>query len=259
MGEREKDFKRRLDIANFANNSEVRNENLNENRTSQLNRKNRTSKSNRGKERLKKVGLALGFALVGMTGYHVVTGNEAPNLEEILENGGNLEDLKMSKDSYNMIQDFYSKLENVEELSDNELKEMIKESREIQYKILKEKIGAVYKVSPEDISLLPTRTPSSNLDQPKAAAIMIGDKEERDISSEIEELIEKCQDANDNLSLVNDEDEYNRDKVIKALKDDKETIDGMATIIFKDEEGKLVTYKITLDENEYNQQEEMER
>ena len=119
----------------------------------------------------------------------------------------------------------------------------------------------IYNVNESEISIIPEGAMENNGEVSQEAAVKVGDEiVTTDISTEVREMFQNCEDANINYRKVNDKDKYNRENTIKALKDDKNTINEMAAQkITRTKDGRLEADIMTVGELEEKQQEEMER
>ena len=119
----------------------------------------------------------------------------------------------------------------------------------------------IYNVNESEISIIPEGAMENNGEVSQEAAVKVGDEiVTTDISTEVKEMFQNCEDANINYRKVNDKDKYNRENTIKALKDDKNTINEMAAQkMTRTKDGRLEADIMTVGELEEKQQEEMER
>ena len=225
--------------------------------------KRRNTKGKRNYNRIKAVIAASVILFGGMGAYSEYKENQKQNipveLQTALENGETLETLGIDESTYEDIRKF--NLMDIENLSDEELKDMIKDSKNIQFEIVKDKLSEIYNVDESEISIIPEGAVLSDGEVSQEAAVKVGEEiVTTDISTEVKEMFQNCEDANINYRKVNDEDEYNKEDTIKALKDDKKTINQMAAKkITKTKDGRLEADIMTVGEIAEKQQEGMER
>lgn len=221
-------------------------------------------KMKRDYKRLKAIFATTAVLLGGMTAWTVYTEQQrrsAPiELEAALKNGETLETLGIDESTYEDIQKFNSV--DIDSLSDEELKDMIKDSKNIQFEIVKDKLSEIYNVDESKISFIAEGEEKVSSEANRQAEVIVGNETVAkgwNISEEVKEMFKDCQQAEIDYTNVTYKGGYNKEDTIKALKDGKKTINQMAAKkILKRQNGKLEADILTVGEYE-KQQEGMER
>ena len=286
MNDKGRKFRDELSIANFSNkeNDHLLVQNFGKKRvTPEKQRKtykSNTKLSNKKPNRKlnKKFLLALGAA--GIAGLAVFGGckafldsqkqNNGVTIEEALNNQNTLETLGLDENTAKDIEELKGKIESIDKLSDEEIQDLIVEVRDQYFDTVKNKLSNVYDADIEDIKIQPEGVILSESDfysssRPEAS-IIINDKivaQGDQIPQDLKDYFKECEDARINVNTyVRKADEnYDRTKAIKAIKEDMVNIEKMgATEITLNEDGSLSTYLVTVKDVDSNkQQEDMDR
>lgn len=192
-------------------------------------------------------------------------GNNGVTIEEALNNQNTLETLGLDENTAKDIQELKGKIENIDNLSDKEIQDLIVEVEENYFTTVKDKLANIYDADIEDIKIQPEGVVLSESDfysssRPEASIIINeeivaqGDQ----IPQDLKDYFKECEDARINVNTyVRKADEnYDRTKAIKAIKEDMVNIEKMgATEITLNEDGNLETYLVTVQDVDINQKE----
>ena len=286
MNDKGRKFRDELSIANFSNkeNDHLLVQNFGKKRVTPE-RQRKTYKSNTklsnkkpNRKLNKKFLLALGAA--GIAGLAVFGGckafldsqkqNNGVTIEEALNNQNTLETLGLDENTAKDIEELKGKIEGIDKLSDEEIQDLIVEVRDQYFDTVKNKLSNVYDADIEDIKIQPEGVILSESDfysssRPKAS-IIINDKivaQGDQIPQDLKDYFKECEDAriNVNTFVIEADENYDRGKAIKAIKEDMTNIEKMgATEITLNEDGSLSTYLVTVKDVDSNkQQEDMDR
>lgn len=286
MNDKGRKFRDELSIANFSNkeNDHLLVQNFGKKRVTPE-RQRKTYKSNTklsnkkpNRKLNKKFLLALGA--VGIAGVAVFGGckafldsqkqNNGVTIEEALNNKNTLETLGLDENTAKDIQELKGKIEGIDKLSDEEIQDLIVEVEENYFTTVKDKLANIYDADIEDIKIQPEGVILSESDFYSSsrleASIIINDKivaQGDQIPQDLKDYFKECEDARINVNTyVREADEnYDRGKAIKAIKEDMTNIEKMgATEITLNEDGSLSTYLVTVKDVDSNkQQEDMDR
>ena len=286
MNDKGRKFRDELSIANFSNkeNDHLLVQNFGKKRVTPE-RQRKTYKSNTklsnkkpNRKLNKKFLLALGA--VGIAGVAVFGGckafldsqkqNNGVTIEEALNNKNTLETLGLDENTAKDIQELKGKIEGIDKLSDEEIQDLIVEVEENYFTTVKDKLANIYAEDIEDIKIQPEGVILSESDfysssRPEAS-IIINDKivaQGDQIPQDLKDYFKECEDAriNVNTFVIEADENYDRGKAIKAIKEDMTNIEKMgATEITLNEDGSLSTYLVTVKDVDSNkQQEDMDR
>lgn len=243
--------------------------------------KSNTKLSNRKPKRKlnRKFLLALGAA--GIAGLAVFGGcqvfkdsqkvNNGITIEEALNNPNTLETLGLDENTAKGIAELKDKVANIDELSDEEIQDLIVEVRDQYLNMIKDKLADVYNVNSDVVQILPENDmidpDSYAYDTRQLASVIVNGEvvaEGDQIPQDLKDYFKECEYAQTNVDnyVVEAEENYNRENSIEALKEDMVNIEKMgSTEITLKEDGSLNTYLVTVKDvdSKTQEQEDMER